>query len=304
MARGLSIAAAVLGVLVVAGASAHAQQGTGELRGRILDAQSAVLPGVTVVAKNEASGQFREIVSGADGSFFMSALTPGSVRGDGAALGLQEVPARRRARRGRQDAVDRRAAAGRRHRAGGHRHRRIAAGRHDDQAARRQRADAGAAGRAVGQPELHVVSEPAARRDRHDFHRLVRRRLGPRQRAGDAERELHAGRRRQQRQLQQRQRRRAGAGAGRSGAGIPAPDQPVRRRVRPELRRRRQRRVEAGDQQAARHGVLLRSEPDDDVARLLCREAPRTWRETGKRSRSSGAATWAARSSRTSSTSS
>src|SRR5438552_2674038 len=78
MARGLSMAAAVLGVLVVAGASAGAQQGTGELRGRVVDAQNAVLPGVAVVAKNEASGQFLEVVSGADGSFFMSALTPGS----------------------------------------------------------------------------------------------------------------------------------------------------------------------------------------------------------------------------------
>src|SRR5438552_2531170 len=78
MARGLSMAAAVLGVLVVAGASAHAQQGTGELRGRVVDAQNAVLPGVTVVAKNEASGQFRELVSSPDGSFFMSALTPGN----------------------------------------------------------------------------------------------------------------------------------------------------------------------------------------------------------------------------------
>jgi hypothetical protein len=78
MARSLSIAAAVLGVMVVTGASAYAQQGTGELRGRVVDAQNAVLPGVTVVAKNEASGQFREIVSGADGSFFMSSLTPGT----------------------------------------------------------------------------------------------------------------------------------------------------------------------------------------------------------------------------------
>jgi hypothetical protein len=55
----------------------RAQQGTGELRGRILDAQGAVLPGVSVLAKNEATGQFRETVSGADGSFFMSAMTPG-----------------------------------------------------------------------------------------------------------------------------------------------------------------------------------------------------------------------------------
>jgi hypothetical protein len=78
MVRSLSVAAAVVCVWLVGGVHSYAQQGTGELRGRILDAQSAVLPGVTVVAKNEATGQFREIVSGADGSFFMSALTPGT----------------------------------------------------------------------------------------------------------------------------------------------------------------------------------------------------------------------------------
>jgi hypothetical protein len=77
MHRLASISAAALGVWLLAAGIAHAQQGTGELRGRVLDQQNAVLPGVTVVAKNEASGQFREIVSGEDGSFFMSALTPG-----------------------------------------------------------------------------------------------------------------------------------------------------------------------------------------------------------------------------------
>jgi hypothetical protein len=71
-------AAAAVSVWLFAGGSAFAQQGTGELRGRVVDAQSAVLPGVTVTARNEASGQFREVVSGEDGSFFMSALTPGS----------------------------------------------------------------------------------------------------------------------------------------------------------------------------------------------------------------------------------
>src|SRR5213593_3235375 len=78
MDRFRSITAAALGVWLLAAGSAQAQQGTGELRGRVVDAQNAVLPGVTVIAKNEASGQFREIVSGEDGSFFMSALTPGN----------------------------------------------------------------------------------------------------------------------------------------------------------------------------------------------------------------------------------
>src|SRR5262245_64461240 len=66
-----------VGIVMLAAASARAQQGTGELRGRVVDAQGAVLPGVAIVARNEASGQFRETLTGADGSFFMSALTPG-----------------------------------------------------------------------------------------------------------------------------------------------------------------------------------------------------------------------------------
>src|SRR5207244_4903575 len=70
------VAASVMSLMAIV--PAGAQQGTGELRGRVIDQQNAVLPGVTVIARNEASGQFREIVSGADGSFFMSAMIPGN----------------------------------------------------------------------------------------------------------------------------------------------------------------------------------------------------------------------------------
>jgi len=78
MQRFVQGAAATLGAWLLVAGSVYAQQGTGELRGYVFDAQSAVLPGAAVVARNEASGQFREIVSGPDGSFFMSALIPGS----------------------------------------------------------------------------------------------------------------------------------------------------------------------------------------------------------------------------------
>src|SRR6185503_3007589 len=64
-------------VVCLMSAGLAAQQGTGELRGRAMDAQSAAMPGVSILAKNQATGQFREAVSGPDGSFFMSALTPG-----------------------------------------------------------------------------------------------------------------------------------------------------------------------------------------------------------------------------------
>ena len=64
-------------ILVCVALPAFAQQGTGALRGRVMDQSQAVLPGVNIIARNEASGMFREIISGEDGSFFMSAMTPG-----------------------------------------------------------------------------------------------------------------------------------------------------------------------------------------------------------------------------------
>jgi outer membrane receptor for ferrienterochelin and colicin len=57
--------------------SALAQQGFSELRGRVVDQQGSVLPGVPVVLRHQESGMFRETVSGGDGSFFFGAMTPG-----------------------------------------------------------------------------------------------------------------------------------------------------------------------------------------------------------------------------------
>jgi hypothetical protein len=54
-----------------------AQQGTADLRGRVVDQQGAVLPGVTIVVRHQESGLFRETVSGGDGSFLLSGMTPG-----------------------------------------------------------------------------------------------------------------------------------------------------------------------------------------------------------------------------------
>ncbi len=55
-----------------------AQQGSAELRGRVTDQQSESLPGVTVVVTNQATGNFREALSSADGSWFMAAIPPGT----------------------------------------------------------------------------------------------------------------------------------------------------------------------------------------------------------------------------------
>ena len=59
-------------------APAAAQQGTTELRGRVVDAQGGALPGVTVTVRNQATGTFRDTVSGADGSFIATGLVPGT----------------------------------------------------------------------------------------------------------------------------------------------------------------------------------------------------------------------------------
>jgi hypothetical protein len=71
----------VMGWVVMAllvGASASAQQGTTELRGRVADPQGGVLPGVTVVVRNQGTGMFRETTSGPDGTFIASSLVPGT----------------------------------------------------------------------------------------------------------------------------------------------------------------------------------------------------------------------------------
>src|SRR4051812_10741823 len=64
--------------IFLAAVPAWAQQGTTDLRGRVVDAQSAVLPGVTVTARNQATGTFRTTVTGEDGTFIASGLTPGT----------------------------------------------------------------------------------------------------------------------------------------------------------------------------------------------------------------------------------
>ncbi|MBI3261593.1 MAG: TonB-dependent receptor [Acidobacteria bacterium] len=64
-------------ILVSSAAPALAQQNFSELRGRVVDQQGAVLPGVALVVRNQDSGQFREAVSSVDGSYLLTALVPG-----------------------------------------------------------------------------------------------------------------------------------------------------------------------------------------------------------------------------------
>ncbi len=64
--------------LLGAAVPASAQQGTAEIRGRVVDAQDAVLPGVSVMVRNQETGMFRQGVSTTDGTYFLSGVTPGT----------------------------------------------------------------------------------------------------------------------------------------------------------------------------------------------------------------------------------
>ena len=75
--RRLLILSGIVGCLAVS-SQALAQQGTSDLRGRVTDQQGAALPGATIVAKNEETGMFRDSISGPDGTFLLSAMSPGT----------------------------------------------------------------------------------------------------------------------------------------------------------------------------------------------------------------------------------
>ena len=68
---------ALVALLVTVAIEAAAQGGTGVISGTIRDAQGAVLPGVTVTLRNQATGVSRTTVSESDGTYRFPALNPG-----------------------------------------------------------------------------------------------------------------------------------------------------------------------------------------------------------------------------------
>jgi hypothetical protein len=74
--RNVTKAIALLAVLLGA-SSALAQQGSSELRGRVVDNTGGALPGVTVTVRNQASGVYRQGTSTSDGAYFMTGIIPG-----------------------------------------------------------------------------------------------------------------------------------------------------------------------------------------------------------------------------------
>src|SRR5436190_8581810 len=67
----------LIALVPMLGATAFAQQTTGTITGRVVDAQNSAIPGATVTAKQPATGFVRTVVSDSEGVYRLSALPVG-----------------------------------------------------------------------------------------------------------------------------------------------------------------------------------------------------------------------------------
>ncbi|HEY1303790.1 MAG TPA: TonB-dependent receptor [Vicinamibacterales bacterium] len=72
----------LLGLFAIAcwgilGTQVIGQESTAELRGRVVDAQNAAVPGATITITNQNTGVVRQTVSNTDGTYFITAISPG-----------------------------------------------------------------------------------------------------------------------------------------------------------------------------------------------------------------------------------
>jgi len=91
--RKLVFSSLCLLAIVLLGASAHAQSQatTGEVNGRVTDAQGGVLPGASVTLTNPANGYTRLVTTGAEGYYVAPLLPPGSYDASFEMSGMQSV---------------------------------------------------------------------------------------------------------------------------------------------------------------------------------------------------------------------
>src|SRR5215204_2913754 len=71
------VAMVAMCVFALAGAPAMAQQTTGSIQGRVVDAQKSAVPGATVTAKSASTGFTRSEVTDAEGGYRLNALPVG-----------------------------------------------------------------------------------------------------------------------------------------------------------------------------------------------------------------------------------
>ena len=75
------LALVVLTALLTLSATTAAAQGqSSAVQGKVVDESGGALPGVTVVVTHQGSGVFRQVVSNADGSYFLTGILPGPYR--------------------------------------------------------------------------------------------------------------------------------------------------------------------------------------------------------------------------------
>ena len=89
--RKVSIVGSLLIAFVLAVTPLFAQQGTAEIAGKVTDDSGAVLPGVSIVVTNEATGVFREVSSSAEGTYFASQLVPGRYKISAKLTGFRSI---------------------------------------------------------------------------------------------------------------------------------------------------------------------------------------------------------------------
>src|SRR6266508_1665709 len=76
-----SLAIAVLsGILTLTAIPTAAQGQSSAVQGRVVDESGAALRGVVVLVTHQGSGMFRQVVSNADGSYFVTGILPGPYR--------------------------------------------------------------------------------------------------------------------------------------------------------------------------------------------------------------------------------
>jgi protocatechuate 3,4-dioxygenase beta subunit len=65
------------GLLALTPIHAAAQGQNSAVQGHVVDESGGALPGVVVVVTHQGSGMFRQVVSNADGSYFVTGILPG-----------------------------------------------------------------------------------------------------------------------------------------------------------------------------------------------------------------------------------
>ena len=74
------VVAVVAALVALTPIHAAAQGQNSAIQGRVVDESGGALPGVVVVVTHQASGMFRQVVSNADGSYFLTNSCRGPTR--------------------------------------------------------------------------------------------------------------------------------------------------------------------------------------------------------------------------------